>query len=284
MKKGDTSKKILLLENFCDTDIIDIVLNEVIKSFFRLRREEMVLEKIDKMTRIKDILRQTYLYVYFRTLRKSYSQTGEDCIVRWIFDVLGIKNPSYIDIGAHDPFLYSNTAMFYAQGSRGINIEPDPLLFKRIARKRKKDINLQMGIGNLSGTMPFYVMSAKTLSTFSEKEAKLLRDQHGYLIRDVIEVRVEPLKYVLDKYCDGVFPDFLSLDTEGFDELILSELKMLSSLPKVICVESREYGVSGLQNSNSKELYEMLKPLGYMLFADTYINTIFVLERCWAER
>jgi len=127
-------------------------------------------------------------------------------------------------------------------------------------------------------------MSAKTLSTFSEKEAKLLRDKHGYVIRDVIDVRVEPLRHVLDKYCKGIFPDFLSLDTEGFDELILGELKTLSSLPKVICVESREYGTSGLQNSNSLELHEILKPLGYMLFADTYINTIFVLKSLWAER
>ena len=127
-------------------------------------------------------------------------------------------------------------------------------------------------------------MSAKTLSTFSEKEAKLLRDKHGYVIRDVIDVRVEPLRHVLDKYCKGIFPDFLSLDTEGFDELILGELKTLSSLPKGICVESREYGTSGLQNSNSLELHEILKPLGYMLFADTYINTIFVLKSLWAER
>lgn len=246
------------------------------------------MEKIGKTSRIKDkikdILRQTYLYVYFRTLRKSYSQTGEDCIVRWIFDVLGIKHPSYMDIGAHDPFLYSNTAMFYAQGSRGINIEPDPLLFKRIARKRRGDINLQMGIGNSSGTMPFYVMSAKTLSTFSEQEAKVLCDRHGHSIRDVIEVRVEPLRHILDEYCNGTFPDFLSLDTEGFDELILGDLEEISSLPKVICVESREYGVSGLQDSNATELLRILKPLGYMLFADTYINAIFVLKELWKRR
>lgn len=234
--------------------------------------------------RIKDFLRQTYFYVYFRTLRKSYSQTGEDCIVRWIFDVLGIRNPSYVDIGAHDPFLYSNTAMFYSQGSHGINIEPDPLLFKRIARKRKGDINLQMGIGDVSGVMPFYVMSAKTLSTFSEKEAKSLCEIHGYKVQDILEVKVEPLQYVIDTFCGGAFPDFLSLDTEGFDELILGALKTCSSLPKVICVESREYGVSGLQKSSALELYEMLKPLGYMFFADTYINAIFVLRDLWEKR
>ena len=36
--------------------------------------------------------------------KNSYSQFGEDIIVKFIFDALNIKKPSYIDIGAHDPF------------------------------------------------------------------------------------------------------------------------------------------------------------------------------------
>ena len=45
-------------------------------------------------------------------LKKSYSQCGEDLIVKFIFDILNIKNPSYIDIGAHHPNYISNTALF----------------------------------------------------------------------------------------------------------------------------------------------------------------------------
>jgi hypothetical protein len=43
----------------------------------------------------------------------SYSQSGEDLIVRVYFDILGITNPTYIDIGAHHPYFISNTALFY---------------------------------------------------------------------------------------------------------------------------------------------------------------------------
>jgi hypothetical protein len=53
-------------------------------------------------------------------LKKSYSQPGEDLIVKYIFDVLQVRQPSYMDIGSHRPFFISNSAFFYANGSRGI--------------------------------------------------------------------------------------------------------------------------------------------------------------------
>ena len=46
----------------------------------------------------------------------SFSQCGEDLIVKFIFDCLGINSPTYIDIGAHHPHYISNTALFYKNG------------------------------------------------------------------------------------------------------------------------------------------------------------------------
>jgi hypothetical protein len=36
------------------------------------------------------------------------------------------KSGFFIDIGAHHPFRYSNTYMFYKKGWRGINIDATP--------------------------------------------------------------------------------------------------------------------------------------------------------------
>ena len=35
--------------------------------------------------------------------RKSFSQSGEDMIINFIFSARGIDKPSYMDIGANDP-------------------------------------------------------------------------------------------------------------------------------------------------------------------------------------
>jgi hypothetical protein len=75
--------------------------------------------------------------------KTSYSQSGEDVIVKFIFDCIGISKPTYLDVGAHHPYYISNTALFYESGSIGINIEPDPLLFKEFLNHRKNDIKLK---------------------------------------------------------------------------------------------------------------------------------------------
>src|SRR5271169_435695 len=98
--------------------------------------------------------------------QKSFSQSGEDIIVRQLFKLRGINNPSYLDIGANDPFRINNTARFYKKGSRGINVEANPMLIKRFEKFRPHDINLNVGIAGSEGEMDFYIMNDDTLSTF----------------------------------------------------------------------------------------------------------------------
>lgn len=197
-----------------------------------------------------------------------------------MFNCLNIKTPSYIDIGAHHPYRISNTALLYENGSRGINIEPNPNLFREIKSVRTQDINLMLGIGMSDSSMPFYVMNAATLSTFSKQEAESYRDKHGVSIVNIIDVEVKTLKYVINTYCDGVFPDFMSLDTEGLDQMILGSLCECPSLPKVICTETWEYG---LTENHIPEICKILEPLGYMLFLDNGLNSFFVIRDLWEK-
>lgn len=39
------------------------------------------------------------------------------------------------------------------------------------------------GIGEKDSIMPFYIMNADVLSTFSQQEAETYRDKHGYKIK-----------------------------------------------------------------------------------------------------
>lgn len=58
--------------------------------------------------------------------RRTFSQYGEDKIFQLIFDCLEISKPFFFDIGAHHPAKLSNTAVFYEQGSCGVNVEANP--------------------------------------------------------------------------------------------------------------------------------------------------------------
>lgn len=210
----------------------------------------------------------------------SYSQSGEDIIVRFIFDDIGIQTPSYIDIGAYHPKRLSNSALFYGNGSRGINIEPDPKLFESFKLERAEDINLNIGVSNLEEEIDFYTMSAPTLNTFSRKEAENCSQIGNYQITAITKIKVDVISNIIDRYCGGVFPEFLSLDVEGIDLKILQSINYEESSPLVICVETISFSETG-NGVKDINILQFLESKGYMIYADTYINTIFVKKDKW---
>jgi len=221
------------------------------------------------------------LYPSLKFQKKSFSQCGEDLIVKFIFDNLGIKNPSYIDIGAHHPNYINNTTIFYNKNSLGINIEPDPVLFKEFQRLRKKDININAGIAEKEELLNFYIMSVPTLNTFSKTEARNL-EKEGYKISKVKKIQVLPIKKIIAEYANDKFPDFLSLDVEGLDMEILESIDYKNA-PLIICVETISFSNSG-KGIKDNTIADFLKDKGYMVYADTHINTIFIKQDKWVNR
>ena len=211
--------------------------------------------------------------------RESYSQAGEDMIIDYIFKAKGIAQPSYMDIGANDPFAISNTAFFYKKGCRGINIEPNPVLFKKIQDNRPGDINLNVGIGSDKGELDFYILDADTMSTFSKSNAEELCDKYSFSIKDVLKIQVESINAISDDYFGGKFPDFISLDTEGLDLQILTSMDLKREGAYVICAETIEYA-ENFEGKKETELINYLVQNDYIVYADTYINTVFV-KRDW---
>lgn len=207
------------------------------------------------------------------SIKVSFSQAGEDLIVWFLLQQLGIARPVYVDIGAHHPEYLSNTALFHLLGSSGLNIEPDPDLFRAFPRVRPKDINLNVGIGPEAGRMTFFRMADPALSTFNRAEAHARSHDDGIAIRDELIVRVERIADILDTH--GVHPDFLSVDVEGHDMEVLQSFDFERHRPAVICVETISFSLSG-QGRKNKEIDELLTARGFRAYADTYVNTIYV--------
>lgn len=211
--------------------------------------------------------------------KKSFSQCGEDLLVNYIFTLRGINKPSYMDIGANDPFFLSNTALFYSKGSRGINIEANPKLHNKFKEKRARDINLNIGVGNQEGEMDFYIMEDNTLSTFSKKELESMQEK-GNALKEITKVRVTTITKILKENWEGELPDFLSLDVEGMDYEILESIDFNFFRPKVICVEAAEYSPVGA-GARRSELINFLKEKGYYEYANTNLNAIMVERKFW---
>ena len=206
--------------------------------------------------------------------KKSYSQTGEDLIIKHLLESLKINKIFYLDIGAHHPKYLSNTYLFYRQGSSGICIEPDPKLFKRIKLARRRDVCLNVGISDQTNEkLNFFIMDIPTLNTFSKSEAEKMESDKLCRIKKIITVPVMSINDLFLKYNKKI--DLLTIDTEGFDEKILASLDFSKYRPFIICVESVSYQGSEIDNRGN-DLNSMLIDKGYKLYADTHINSIYI--------
>lgn len=212
--------------------------------------------------------------------RTSFSQCGEDMIVRFIFDALRLPAPSYLDIGAHHPTYLNNTFNFYQSGARGVNVEPDPNLMQAFTNKRQRDINLNVGIAESDGELEFYVMSVRTLNTFSAADAHAAVKEGKTKIDRVIRVPVTPINNILARHFSCAKLDFVSLDVEGLDLQILQSFDFNQWRPKVLCVETITYS-EGRTGKKIPKIEQTLLDRDYFRFADTHINSIFVDRSVW---
>ncbi|MBI5191898.1 MAG: FkbM family methyltransferase [Nitrospirae bacterium] len=196
---------------------------------------------------------------------KSYSQYGEDVVIDALLSHK--KTGVYIDIGANDPDVISNTKLFYNRGWCGINIEPEPNLHAKLCEKRVRDINLKVGVGPEAGTMTFYRMSADTLSSFNKQAAIQAGKIYGAALVSEEPAPVVKLVDILESHLKGQKIDFLSVDAEGYDLAVLKSNDWNRYRPSLIIIEI---------NVGGNEIVQFLEQHDYLLVFDNRTNGIFV--------
>jgi len=216
----------------------------------------------------------------FMHKRASYSQCGEDLILYHLLrNVFKLKKINFLDIGANHPFHLSNTSLFYSKNAVGTLVEPDPYFAKLLRSKRPRDKVLESGV-HFSGeqTSEFYILDSPTLNTFSKVEMERYI-QMGHELESTIIVKLINVNEILSQV--GKL-DFLNLDIEGLDLQILKMVDWAKYRPKSICVETINYE-NEKEPKKQIEIIKYMEEMNYFVYADTYINTIFVDNVAWKE-
>jgi FkbM family methyltransferase len=231
--------------------------------------------------RLREFLRPSVSAEARAWLGPSFSQAGEDRIVRFLFDVIGVTHPTYLDVGAYHPFNLSNTALLSLNGSLGVNVEPDPDAIAAFSRHRPRDVNLNIGVGPEAGSLTFYRMSLPTLNTFDREAAERVRESSGGVhdIVGTVEVEVRTMAGVIADV--GRCPEFLTLDAEGLDHAILQTMPTWPGRPVVVCVELLAYAGVLAHATRADEIPRLMDELGYAMLADTWVNGVFVDKQRW---
>ena len=218
-----------------------------------------------------------YLYynLYYKNKiykkRKTYSQDLEDIFINEYF-----KNKNcgfYIDIGCYHPIKYSNTALLYNRGWKGINIDMNSTSIDLFNIARNRDINICSAISSTNKQVTQFIdHSYSPVNTIDKKYSDIISKKLS--IKPFIEKKIQTytLSQVLKKYkvlLNQV--DFLNIDVEAHDYEVLKGIDFVKIKPKIICIEIENFS----SKLNFEKINNYLKKYNYIFIKKSGLNGFF---------
>ena len=210
-----------------------------------------------------------------KAMRISYSQFGEDLVVRTHFSDFDNSKGRFIDVGAFHPFKYSNTMLLSQLGWRGINVDCDPVKIARFEKLRPLDENVCAAVGDVPRDMVYLEYSKGLTNRIADPWEENLLSACDEEPLKVTPTRVTTVTDVIEQSAfRGQHFHYLNVDCEGKDLSVLKGLDFSRYSPELITVEA-------LTKTAQAELTEFLECFGYEL-TDIVRLTLF-FKKCAAS-
>lgn len=169
-----------------------------------------------------------------------YSQNNEDIIIKEYFDSQKIECGSVLDIGANDGVTFSNSRLFIENGWNGYLLEPSSV-FGRLQDLYKENENVSyynFGIGTSDAVVEFFESGSIIDDKDSNLVSSAIPDERWKRETSFEKKEVPFLTFetFLNIHFGDNIPtfDFITIDAEGCDWDILSQIDL--DLHKVCCV------------------------------------------------
>jgi FkbM family methyltransferase len=162
----------------------------------------------------------------------SKSQSKEDeMLLKWFN---GLCNGTYVEMGALDGILYSNSYLFHKElGWSGVLVELEPTDYEKLKVNRPTDMTVHAAVCNERKTIHYLTnhrgKGGSAVDGIYEFMPQSFRDQwwHGISLESgsdkVVEVECIPMSDILAKSPYTHF-DFYSLDVEGAEYEVLQSI------------------------------------------------------------
>ncbi|MDO4156298.1 MAG: FkbM family methyltransferase [Oscillospiraceae bacterium] len=253
--------------------------NTMQQTLSRLQQDDLttisLLERVTKLERSASSQGSSNIHLNM-LMKTTYSQSGEDAILAYLFAVLGIPfaKCSYLDLGANRPKEMSNTYFFYEQGATGTLVEANPALIPALQKERSGDRILNRCIAAKSGEIiPFHVMNVDGLST-PEDVTALLADNPDLKLLETVNVETISVNDLLEQMHPA--PLLVNIDIEGMEMEILHSIDFSKYRPMVLILEMIPYSKKLPIGQKNQEIMTFLQEKGYTEYAFTGINSIFI--------
>jgi hypothetical protein len=227
--------------------------------------------------------RNNYIFIagiiaYLKNPKKSFSQYGEDLIIHQYFKAIDLFNEGvYIDIGAYHPKWISNTYLLSKYGWKGFVVDVDSAKLNLFKNFRKNCITICAAIAPGKSDQSINIYNFKKLfseiDTLDENIAiqNKKRFNCDFIINKITTLNVNDLLdncYKVHGKCD-----FINIDIEGLDDLVLKEINFNKFKPKLICFEK-----NNIININTDPIAIFLNNQNYFHLFSSNGSHAFVLN------
>ena len=198
------------------------------------------------------------------TLKKTYSQLGQDLNVSKYFDYK--KNGYFVDIGAYDGIEYSNTYLLEKKYNwKGICIEVVPSIFNKLKKNRPDVITVNTAVYNTNGDT-VEISESNMLSGITKDIDKHVHAKEGKSVKQTTKT----LTKILEENNAPSYIDYMSLDTEG------SEYKILQGID----FNKYTFGYLNIEHNNIEprrtQMRKLLEQNDYVYLAENDVDDVYV--------
>lgn len=183
-----------------------------------------------------------------------YSQNKEEQFIIEYFTGYDIGSLTIADIGANNGITFSNSLRLIELGSKALLVEPSETAYKKLIKLHEGNKNVScvnVAISDQDGEMDFFESGTHLkngdtalLSTLKESELKRWEgSDNEFTLTKTHCITIESLLKIYDEF---PYFDFISIDAEGVDLMILKQLEL--SKTKLICIE---------HNGNKEDLLQI---------------------------
>lgn len=223
-----------------------------------------------------------FLSIFFKSISEkkvSYSYGGIDSLVTNIFK--NHKNGFYVDIGCGHPIKNNNTYLLNKKGWKGINIDLDEENINLFNIYRNHDENIKIAVSDDNKEVDLYFYHSKSAINTISKEAA---DYQNAKVSSLKKIKSKTLNEILDNSkFKNIKIDFLSIDVEGSELLVLKNFNFKKYSPKVIVVEYLDLSLPKLEVKNlninnmlNSELYKLIISKNYTLSNILHSDLVFI--------
>lgn len=174
-----------------------------------------------------------------------FSQSEEEKIILDYFKYKQLPNPRFLDIGANDGITYSNVRQLALNGWGGVLLEPSPKAYFRLVQNYNQFENIQtffFGISDKNEQMEFYdsgdwIDKPGTPPSLLSSLHPDHKDRFYGMNWEKIICNFVKFDFFLDLLGSRCKFDFISIDVEGHEMVVLNQMNLDSLGCSLICLE-----------------------------------------------